>query len=1082
MNPEREQAGQWQRALQLFHDISHAKLPPYVISYNATISACEKGRQWQLALSLFGSIAAAGLVPDLISHNAAISACEKAGKWQMALQLFASISHRSHSPDVISYSAAISACEKSSAWQMALQMFASMSQADLKPNVISYNATISSCEKGGKWPLALQLFDSMPSAKLAPNVVSYNATISSCEKGSQWELAVHLFDGLLASGLSPQIISYSAAISCCEKAGQWLPALQLFNSILRSGLSPDLICYSTTISSCTKGSQWLLAFQLFHSMQGIHNLAPDVISYNAVLSSCEKAGLWEAAVGLFDAMCQAEVSPDVISYTETISACEKGRQWPLAMALFKSMNESKRAASVSPERRRRPSPPQRSSGKGLSPPRLPGCGHILGIASAQRKASRMVYQSSPKTSETSSRLGRGEFLQFLGISSVAAILTVGSLRSRVRAPVPGHPNLLLSSFSCGTTPLRNPTYLGGGVQAEVFSADTASSGQAVVKLSRANTDYAMHSLEHERRVLEILNDAKVPNIERCIGFGEVSTTAGPRQGMVLMPCLPGRNISVKSGCGIPKLLESQEKDRMERFMATAVRILEAGVAGVDVQVLQSPSSLGISVEGPPTTCPEYERRYRSARDAVVGFATEVFLMVPKRSHEHAVQALAGELRELSEERLRGVGKTFQDVWAKLPWKVGGLETKRLETAARSAVGEVAALLLDDGQARGQLVPIEGLAAAIAADLPLPPLRWLDVGFLPAVHEYAVSHLQRHDLYSEAGHNWRYNFGPRLGRGSFGEAWRAVTLDGSMKEVVLKRLFVEKGEHVRRSGEREIYFGTLLQNRHHIASCISLIFNFEIPQYPNHQPQLLSGESPQVLRLNGEEVATAALDAAADVRALKHAIEEIDGTPERLQQLVWKDQPLDDSLQAPALAAQLKGSASVILVKKDPGFRNISFATFENMDLVQTEDAEAQKHMGQYGSKYRPQHHFFWAVHEGNVLAIGGLLRLPGVDVNGEMLPTDFDDAKRQHEWPYRSFDGRYQDRALHLAVRCRDEASVALLLNGRADPSLRNDSQETPMDIAMGKGTRWKMAFMRPRDFGGSPERILELLRGASER
>ena len=49
-----------------------------------------------------------------------------------------------------------------------------------------------------------------------------------------------------------------------------------------------------------------------------------------------------------------------------------------------------------------------------------------------------------------------------------------------------------------------------------------------------------------------------------------------------------------------------------------------------------------------------------------------------------------------------------------------------------------------------------------------------------------------------------------------QAWRAVTLDGSMKEVVLKRLFVEKGEHVRRSGEREIYFGSILQHRHHIA--------------------------------------------------------------------------------------------------------------------------------------------------------------------------------------------------------------------------------------------------------------------------
>ncbi|CAJ1387519.1 unnamed protein product [Effrenium voratum] len=123
------------------------------------------------------------------------------------------------------------------------------------------------------------------------------------------------------------------------------------------------------------------------------------------------------------------------------------------------------------------------------------------------------------------------------------------------------------------------------------------------------------------------------------------------------------------------------------------------------------------------------------------------------------------------------------------------------------------LLLDDGQGQGQVVPYEGLAAAIASDLPGLP-QSSQLVFLPAVHDYAVSHLQRHYLYHEAA--WRYNFGPRLGKGSFGEAWRAVTLDGSMKEVVLKRLFVEKGEHVRRSGEREIYFGTILQNRHHIA--------------------------------------------------------------------------------------------------------------------------------------------------------------------------------------------------------------------------------------------------------------------------
>lgn len=322
------------------------------------------------------------------------------------------------------------------------------------------------------------------------------------------------------------------------------------------------------------------------------------------------------------------------------------------------------------------------------------------------RASRSVDQPRETTS-----LGRGDFLQFLGASAAAAIFTVASLRSRIRKQVPGEPNLLLNTFSCGTTPLRNPKYLGGGVQAEVFSAD-AGDRHAVVKLSRTNTDYAKRSLEHERKILKILNDAKVPNVERCLGFGEITTTAGPRQGMVLTPCLPGRNISVKNGCGNPKLLESQEENRMERLMATAVRVLEAGVAGVDVQVLQSPSNNdmlwidfteaallkkqgpgSLSVEAPPMICPEYEKRYRSPKDAVVGFATEIFLMVPPSSHEGAAKALAEELQELSECPQRGVGKTFQDVWqvwTKLPWKVGALEGKRLETAAESAAGVVAA--------------------------------------------------------------------------------------------------------------------------------------------------------------------------------------------------------------------------------------------------------------------------------------------------------------------------------------------------------------------------------------------------------
>ena len=55
-----------------------------VISFNAVISACEKGGQWQRALSLLDDMHRAGVTLNAISFNAAILTCEKGGQWQRA--------------------------------------------------------------------------------------------------------------------------------------------------------------------------------------------------------------------------------------------------------------------------------------------------------------------------------------------------------------------------------------------------------------------------------------------------------------------------------------------------------------------------------------------------------------------------------------------------------------------------------------------------------------------------------------------------------------------------------------------------------------------------------------------------------------------------------------------------------------------------------------------------------------------------------------------------------------------------------------------------------------------------------------
>ena len=47
------------------------------ITYNAIISACEKGEQWQQALELFERTLGDGVQRNTITYNAAITACEK---------------------------------------------------------------------------------------------------------------------------------------------------------------------------------------------------------------------------------------------------------------------------------------------------------------------------------------------------------------------------------------------------------------------------------------------------------------------------------------------------------------------------------------------------------------------------------------------------------------------------------------------------------------------------------------------------------------------------------------------------------------------------------------------------------------------------------------------------------------------------------------------------------------------------------------------------------------------------------------------------------------------------------------------
>lgn len=216
----------------------------------------------------------------------------------------------------------------------------------------------------------------------------------------------------------------------------------------------------------------------------------------------------------------------------------------------------------------------------------------------------------------------------------------------------------------------------------------------------------------------------------------------------------------------------------------------------------------------------------------------------------------------------------------------------------------------------------------------------------------------------------------------------------------------------------------------------------------------------VITMGGERIADVVVEAELWGSALKRQIRMVEGTPELLQQLICHEHQINDTQ---SLVDQgVDGSYPVVLVRRQ-------------WDVVEDESAELS--VQRYGRKYSAQQHFFWAVHEGNWPACIGLSRRPDVSVDAEMLPTDFEDARNEHEWPYCVFDGRYEDRALHLAARASDICTVAALLRCKADPNLQNDNRETALDIALGRGERWDHAFLVPHNFGGNRERIVSLLK-----
>ncbi|CAL1170360.1 unnamed protein product [Cladocopium goreaui] len=278
----------WESALVLAQEMQAGRISLDLVSYNATMSACEKGQAWQYALGLLFQMPSLRLLPDVVSFNAAIVACEQGSKWELAPSLLTVMADSQVPPDLLTYNSMITAYVSGVQWEMALSTLTEASSHSFKPNTISFSAAITACEKGCQWEMALDVLQGMPQAMALPNLVSFNAAISACEKGWRWEEAVAIFQRLPEKSLVPDLISYNAVISACEKGAQWKMALHLLFRMDEGQLFPDEISFNSATIACEKAGAWQAAFHILEHML-VLQLLPDAVFAGSATSALRAA-------------------------------------------------------------------------------------------------------------------------------------------------------------------------------------------------------------------------------------------------------------------------------------------------------------------------------------------------------------------------------------------------------------------------------------------------------------------------------------------------------------------------------------------------------------------------------------------------------------------------------------------------------------------------------------------------------------------------------------------------------------------------------------------------------------------------
>eukprot|EP00434_Breviolum_minutum_P035784 symbB.v1.2.031687.t1/scaffold3706.1/size51673/1 len=260
--------GHWERALHVLRASNDVD----VVSYNATITACEKGSHWEEAMLLLYEVEMVKLLPDVITYSASMSACNQADQWMFSLCLFDDLQAQQIRPSSVAFNSCINSLGKGTHWHQALQKLQEMHDGSLTADILTLHVSMSACNSGKKWRYNAILLSELQQQQVRCDALTYHVSMSSCGFVSGWRWCWQHLDDLQDknkwdNGIEATSVTFNAAVAHCERTGHWRDALFVAATALPKDLEADVILFNASIDACSSSSSWRHALHLLLEAQ-----------------------------------------------------------------------------------------------------------------------------------------------------------------------------------------------------------------------------------------------------------------------------------------------------------------------------------------------------------------------------------------------------------------------------------------------------------------------------------------------------------------------------------------------------------------------------------------------------------------------------------------------------------------------------------------------------------------------------------------------------------------------------------------------------------------------------------------------